>query len=83
MTRGRVVTYGVFSLDVTAAVLVYLNIETVVMLLYPTNPPGIELYYHALFWWKNKSSSSRQSKTDTKLLIRWLQLFEGWIALST
>ena len=35
------------SRDVTAAMLVSLNNGTAIMLVYPTNPPGIELYYHA------------------------------------
>ena len=39
--------YRVFSCDVTAAKLVYLNNGTAAMLVNPTNPPGIELYYHA------------------------------------
>ena len=34
----------VFSRDVTAAMLVSLNKGTTVMLVYPTNPTGIELY---------------------------------------
>ena len=38
---------GVFSRDVTAAMLVFLNNGTAAMLVSPTNPPGIELYYHA------------------------------------
>ena len=33
--------------DVTAAMLVSLNKGTAAMLVSPTNPPGIELYYHA------------------------------------
>ena len=37
----------VFSRDVTAAMLVSLNNGTAAMLLCPTNPSGIELYYHA------------------------------------
>ena len=36
-----------FSRDVTETMLVYLNNGTAAMLLYPTNPPGIELYCHA------------------------------------
>ena len=39
--------YRVFSRDVTAAMLVYLNNGTAAILVYPTNTPGIELYYHA------------------------------------
>ena len=39
--------YRVFSRDVTAAMLVSLNKGTAAMLVSPTNPPGIELYYHA------------------------------------
>ena len=38
--------YRVFSRDVTAAMLVYLNNGTAAVLVYPTSPPGIELYYH-------------------------------------
>ena len=41
------VAYRVFSRDVTAAMLVSLNKETAAMLVSPTKPPGIELYYHA------------------------------------
>ena len=37
------------SRDVTAAMLVSLNNGTAVMLVYPTNPPGIELYYNETF----------------------------------
>ena len=37
----------VFSRDVTAAMLVSLNEGTAVMLVAPTNPPGIELYSYA------------------------------------
>ena len=47
-----------FSRDATAAMLVSLNKGTAAMLASSTNPPGIELYYHAniffLFRWKNK-----------------------------
>ena len=50
--------YRLFSRDVTAAMLVYLNIGTAAMLVYPSNPPGIELYYRCehflLLQWKNK-----------------------------
>ena len=37
----------VFSRDVTAATLVSLNKGTTVMLVSPTNPTGIELYFYA------------------------------------
>ena len=37
----------VFSRDVTAARLVFLNNGTAGMLVSPTSPPGFELYYHA------------------------------------
>ena len=37
----------VFSRDVTTAMLVSVNNGTAAMLVYLTNPPGIELYYHA------------------------------------
>ena len=37
----------VFSRDVMAAMLVFLNNGTAAILVSPTNPPGIELYYHA------------------------------------
>ena len=37
----------VFSRDVTAAILVSLNIGTAAMLVSPTNPLGIELYSYA------------------------------------
>ena len=38
---------SVFSCDITAAMLVFLNNGMAAMLVSPTNPPGIELYYHA------------------------------------
>ena len=37
----------VFLRDVTADMLVSLNKRPAAMLVSPTNPPGIELYYHA------------------------------------
>ena len=42
-----ILCYRVFSRDFTAAMLVSLNKETAAMLVYPTYPLGIELYYHA------------------------------------
>ena len=39
--------YRVFTSDVTSAMLVYLNNRTAAMLVSPTNPLGIELFYHA------------------------------------
>ena len=39
--------YRVFSRDVTAAMLVSQNKGMAAMLVSPTNPLGIELYYHA------------------------------------
>ena len=39
--------YRVFSRDVTAGMLVSLNNGTVAMLVYLTNPPRIEFFYHA------------------------------------
>ena len=39
----------VFSRDVTAAMLVSLNKGTAAMLVSPTNPLGIELYFYAVF----------------------------------
>ena len=44
---GYILCYRVFSRDFTAAMLVSLNKETAAMLVYPTYPLGIELYYHA------------------------------------
>ena len=44
---GYILLYIVFSRDFTAAMLVSLNKETAAMLVYPTYPLGIELYYHA------------------------------------
>ena len=41
------ILYRVISRDVTAAMLVFLNNGKAAMLVSPTNPPGIELYYHA------------------------------------
>ena len=36
-----------FSHDVTAAMLVFQNKEMAAMMVYQTNPPGIELYFYA------------------------------------
>ena len=56
--------HRVFSCEVKAAMLVYLNNGTVAMLAYQTNPPGIELYYHALlFRWKNKVTNHESENT--------------------
>ena len=41
MYNGR--TYRAFSLDVTAAILVFQNNKTAAMLVYRTNPEGVEL----------------------------------------
>ena len=47
--------YGVFSHDVTAAILVYQNNETATMLVYQTNPVGVELFsYVKDFFCSNK-----------------------------
>ena len=40
--NGR--TYRAFSLDVTAAILVFQNNKTAAMLVYRTNPEGVELF---------------------------------------
>ena len=42
MYNGR--TYRAFSLDVTAAILVFQNNKTAAMLVYRTNPEGVELF---------------------------------------
>ena len=47
------VAYRMLSRDVTAAMLVFLNNGTAAMLVYPTNPPGIDFYF-LLFRWYNK-----------------------------
>ena len=47
LSEIKFLDFRVFSLDVTAAILVFLNNESAAMLVSPTNPPGIELYYHA------------------------------------
>jgi len=39
--------YRAFSHDVTAAILVFLNNETEAMLVYQTNPVGVELFSYA------------------------------------
>ena len=39
--------YGVFSRDVTAAILVSQNNETVAMLVSQTSPVGVELFFYA------------------------------------
>ena len=44
---SNVVTYRVFSHDVTAAILVSQNNETAAMLVSQTNPLGIELFSYA------------------------------------
>ena len=47
--------YGAFSHDVMAAILVFQNNETVAMLVYQTNPVGIELFsYVKTFFSSNK-----------------------------
>ena len=44
-----------FSHDVTAAILVFQNNETVAMLVYPENPLGVELFSHVnAFFCSNK-----------------------------
>ena len=40
-------SYRAFSHDVTAAMLVYQNKETVTILMYQANPLGIEMYFYA------------------------------------
>ena len=48
-------TYGAFSHDVTAAILVFQNNETAAMLVYPENPLGVELFSHVnAFFCSNK-----------------------------
>ena len=48
-------TYGVFSHDVTAAILVCQNNETAAMLVSHTNPLGVELFSYAnAFFCSNK-----------------------------
>ena len=42
--------YRVFSRDVTAAMLVFLNKGTVAMLVSPTDAPGIDRCYHTNFF---------------------------------
>lgn len=39
--------YGVFSRDVTVAMLVFLDNGTAAVVVFLTNPPGSELHYHA------------------------------------
>ena len=41
-------TNRLFSREVTAAMLVYLKKEMAAMIVYQTNPPGIELYFYAV-----------------------------------
>ena len=45
----RRLSYGAFSHDVIAALLVFQNKETEAMLVYQTKPLGIELHFHANF----------------------------------
>ena len=48
-------TYGAFSHDVTATILVFRNNETAAMLVYPENPLGVELFSHVnAFFCSNK-----------------------------
>ena len=48
-------SYGVFSHDVTAAILVFQNNETAAMLVSQTNPVGVELFSYAnAFFCSNK-----------------------------
>ena len=48
-------TYGVFSHDVTAAILVFQNNETAAMLVSQTGPVGFELFSYAnAFFCSNK-----------------------------
>ena len=52
---GVYYTYGVFSHDVTAAMLVSQNNETAAMLVSQTNPVGVELFSYAnAFFCSNK-----------------------------
>ena len=63
--------YRVFSRDVTAGVLVFLNKGTAAMLVSPTNSPGIELYSNAkvfFFFVKKKQKKTRS-------LITWVKTF--------
>ena len=39
--------YKSFSIDVTAAILVYQNKEMAAILVYQTSPLGVELYFYA------------------------------------
>ena len=47
MLSGRNNNYRAFSHDVTAAMLVLQNKEMAAMMVYQTNPAGIELYFYA------------------------------------
>ena len=52
---GTRLVYGVFSHDVTAAILVSQNNETAAMLVSQTNPVGVELFSNAnAFFCSNK-----------------------------
>ena len=46
----RRLSYGAFSNDVIAAILVFQNKETEAMLMYQTKPLGIELHFYANFF---------------------------------
>ena len=63
------IIYGVFSHDVTAAILVSQNNETAAMLVSQTSPVGVELlsYANAFFWSKNQDfmwRGANEAKVD-------------------
>ena len=46
-TLGVIIRYRAFSHNVTTSMLVFQNKEMAAMMVYQTNPPGIELYFYA------------------------------------
>ena len=70
--------YRVFSRDVTAAMLVSQNKGMAAMLVSPTNPLGIELYYHAnvFFCFGGKT---RLLITRVKTLYTWIDDLKRYV----
>ena len=55
LVHQYLILYGAFSNDVTAAILVSLNNETAAMLVFQTNPVGVEPFSYAnAFFCSNK-----------------------------
>ena len=59
--------YGAFSYDVTVAILVFQNKETEAILVYQTNPPGIELYFYETFTLFQKNNMAADHVSENAL----------------